>query len=186
MKVPTPSTGATTTCGMVAPSAVRPVSLPSSLPPLSPQQRTRRGLRSAAARLRRAEAWRAHVVSRFSEPSLGDVENPRFRPGLGAEARPAEECANHGFLGADGTVFKEDPVVNVSRAQGDDNANVSAGICDKSSPGRSSQSGPTTQSISDNFCVFHLNVQCLMANLAEFDALIQQVTQPARVATTET
>ena len=148
MKVPTPSTGATTTCGMVAPSAVRPVSLPSSLPPLSPQQRTRRGLRSAAARLRRAEAWRAHVVSRFSEPSLGDVESPRFRSGLGAEARPAEECANHGFLGADGTVFKEDPVVNVSE-----------GNCDESSPGRSGQSGPSTESISDTFSVFHLNPQ---------------------------
>ena len=45
---------------------------------------------------------------------------------------------------------------------------------------------PTPQSIDDRFEFFHLNVRGLDANLAAFDALVQNLDQPALVAVAET
>ena len=57
-----------------------------------------------------------------------------------------------------------------------------------SSFGRSGQSGPSTESISDIFSVFHLNPQGIEteAKRAQFDALVQHIQQPTIVGVTET
>ncbi len=65
------------------------------------------------------------------------------------------------------------------------------GVGSSSNPslfGRSGQSGPPTESISDTFTLFSLNPQGIEteAKLAQFDALAQQYQQPTIVGVTET
>ena len=166
---------ASSSCGAAALSTVRPGSSKSSAQNV---QFHRRGTRSAAARLRRTAARLTRFAAPAAQAAEADSESDfaeildfcQDDQGPSTPGAPTAACGpgpssgdlfargDGSLRGAFGTIFN---VESCSPRAGDDNANVSAGICDNSSPGRSSQSGPTTQSISDNFCVFHLNVQLL-------------------------
>ena len=71
-------------------------------------------------------------------------------------------------------------VANVSALPrvGDDNVNVSSAL--------GKFEVPVGLSIETEFSIFHLNVQGLLRNLAEFDALLERAGRPAFVAVTET
>ncbi len=134
MRVLTPSTGATTARGMVAPCAVRPVSLPST--PSLPVPRRHRGRRSVAARLRRCEAWRARperVDPLFHEEAEPISSNDVFAAPAGWRA--PLQTSNDRLDNAEGS-RRQDVQVEV--------VNVPEGNCDDSSPGRTGQSSPST------------------------------------------
>ena len=164
----------------------------------------RRGCRSDAARRRRAEARTPQflslsflpVVAARSEdflPSLADTEDfPAVRDG--SRLRPAAGPAVQ-----DGSRLRP-AVVGKSEPQRDDSVVVESCVSfpvndyvasgppngadpgdNSSSFGRSGQSGPSTESISDIFSVFHLNPQGIEteAKRAQFDALVQHIQQQA-------
>ncbi len=200
----------------------------------------RRGFRSAAARLRRAVAWRARLGPDDSEteseknpvfqsgPTNGEAcdrvrQNPDFRSGR-IPAEPEMECPEipfsgqasatkashsgaHGPLcgdpllrgegslrGAGGTLLNVPTVVKSCSSGVVFEEVVSEppkGVGSSGNPslfGRSGQSGPPTESISDTFTLFSLNPQGIEteAKLAQFDALAQQYQQPTIVGVTET
>ena len=133
-------------------------------------------------------------------PSLADTEDfPAVRDG--SRLRPAAGPAVQ-----DGSRLRP-AVVGKSEPQRDDSVVVESCVScpvndyvasgppngadpgdNSSSFGRSGQSGPSTESISDIFSVFHLNPQGIEteAKRAQFDALVQHIQQPAILGVTET
>ena len=110
--------------------------------------------------------------------------------GVGAERGSRGKASLRDDSSAGGTIFNvESSVPRVFNEEVESEPPKGAGSSDDPSLfGRSGQSGPPTESISDTFTLFHLNPQGIEteAKRAQFDALLQHIQQPTIVGVTET